>query len=183
MQRVDDDGSVLQRMAAGECGALDELYAHHRAPLLAYLRTLIGDRGLAEEVLQDTLFAAWTGADRFEQRSSVRAWLLGIAWRRAHDTLRRDSRHVVADVDLTNVPAPDPEPVSQVIAHADHAALGAALDRLSAAHREVLILNFVHELSYRDIATVLGIPIGTVMSRLHHAKRALRTTLEGDHPR
>jgi RNA polymerase sigma-70 factor (ECF subfamily) len=80
---------------------------------------------------------------------------------------------------LAAVPAPEPEPESLAIVGAAREALHAALRRLSPHHREVLVLNFVQELPYRDIAAVLDVPIGTVMSRLHHAKRALRAELMG----
>lgn len=173
----DEEWEVLARIAAGERAALDELYARHRSPLLGYLRSLVSDPGLAEEVFQDTLFAAWTGAARFERRSSVRIWLLSIARRRAHDALRRRTIHVVDGVSLDPYPDPDPEPESRAIAHAERQALQMALARLRPFHREVLVLNFVQELSYQAIAEVLDVPIGTVMSRLHYAKRALRAEL------
>jgi RNA polymerase sigma factor (sigma-70 family) len=174
---ADEDWPVMARIAAGERDALAELYARHRGPLMVYLRSLTGDLGLAEEVLQDTLFAAWTGAASYGRRSSVRVWLLGIARRRAHDSLRRHSMRVVDAAALDELPNPDPEPESLAIVDAERDALHAAMWRLSPAHREVLTLNFLQELPYRDIATVLGVPIGTVMSRLHHAKRALRAEL------
>ena len=174
---ADPEWAVLSRMAAGEREALAELYAQYRGPLIAYLRALIDDAGLAEEILQDTLFAAWTGAASFAGRASVRLWLLGIARRRAHDALRRRSIQAVDDATLDLLPAPDPEPESLALVGAEREALHAALRRLTPLHREVLVLNFVQELPYRDIAEVLGVPIGTVMSRLHHAKRALRAEL------
>ncbi len=179
---ADEEGTVLARMAAGDRDALVELYARHRRPLLAYLRSLVADPGLAEELLQDTLFAAWTGAAGYGGRASVRAWLLGIARRRAHDAVRRRTIRAVDAQALEPLPAPDPEPESLAIAGAEREALRAALGRLAPIHREVLVLNFVQELPYRDIAAVIDVPIGTVMSRLHHAKRALRAELEGGRP-
>jgi RNA polymerase sigma-70 factor (ECF subfamily) len=175
----DDEWAVVARIAAGERAALAELYARHRGPLLVYLRSLLHDPGLAEEVFQDTLFAAWKGAAGYGRRASVRLWLFGIARRRAHDALRRHTVHAVDSALLDAVPAPEPEPESLAIVGAEREALHAALRRLSPHHREVLVLNFVQELPYRDIAAVLDVPIGTVMSRLHHAKRALRAELMG----
>ncbi len=180
---TDEEGSVLARMAAGEREALAELYARHRGPLLAYLRSLVPDPDLAEELFQDTLFAAWTGAASYEGRSSVRVWLLGIARRRAHDAGRRRSFHAVEPSVLDSLSAPDPEPESLAVAGAERQMLRAAMERLSPTHREVLVLNFVQELPYREIAQVMGVPIGTVMSRLHHAKRALRVeVVKGGQP-
>ncbi len=79
---------------------------------------------------------------------------------------------------MADLPAPDPTPEDALVAGADRAALAAALRRLPVAQREVLALIFGQELSYQDAANVLGIPIGTVRSRLNHAKHALRTLLE-----
>jgi RNA polymerase sigma-70 factor (ECF subfamily) len=177
---IDEAWPVMARVAAGEREALTELYAQHRGALLVYLRSLLHDASLAEEVLQDTMYAAWTGATSYGRRASVRVWLLGIARRRAFDTLRRHTIHAVDASALDSVPDPEPEPESLAIVGAEREVLQAALRRLTPLHREVLVLNFVQELSYRDIATVLDVPIGTVMSRLHHAKRALRTELVGD---
>ena len=177
---ADEERQVVSRMAAGERAALAELYATHRSALLAYLRALVDDPGLAEEVLQDTLYAAWVGAGSFAHRSSVRVWLLGIARRRAHDALRRRTIHLVAGEELAGHPAPDPEPESLALAGVEQDTLRAALMRLRPIHREVLILNFMQELPYRSIAEVLGVPIGTVMSRLHHAKQALRAELDAE---
>ncbi len=86
--------------------------------------------------------------------------------------------HVVPSDDLVEHPAPDPEPESLAIAGVERDTLRDALQRLRPIHREVLILNFMHEIPYRGMAEVLGVPMGTVMSRLHHAKRALRAELE-----
>ena len=180
LARSDAEWAVVARMAAGERAALSELYAGHPGALLAYLRSLVGDPGLAEEVLQDTLYAAWIGASGYGQRASVRAWLFGIARRRAHDALRRRAIHFVPGGELEALPTPDPEPESLALAGADIDSVRAALTRLRPMHREVLVLNFMQELPYRDIAEVLGVPIGTVMSRLHHAKRALRVELESE---
>ena len=116
----DTEWAVLARMAAGERAALAELYATHRGALLTYLRSLVSDPGLAEEVLQDTLYAAWTGAATYEPRASVRVWLLGIARRRAHDALRRRTISLAPGVEAEALPTADPEPESLAIAEADH---------------------------------------------------------------
>ncbi|MFT4038606.1 MAG: sigma-70 family RNA polymerase sigma factor [Thermomicrobiales bacterium] len=172
-----DEATVIVRMAAGDRAALAELYARHERALLAYLRLLTGDAGLAEELLQDTLLAAWTGAHAFAGRASVQGWLFGIARRRAHDTLRRRHLRLVDSTALETASSSEPNPEDLLLAEADRAEVTAAIARLGAIHQEILVLTFIHELSYLDLAEVLGIPLGTVKSRLNHAKRALREQL------
>ena len=177
---IEEERAVVARMAAGDRRALAELYARYERPLLAYLRLLTPDAGLAEELLQDTLLAAWTGARGYAGQASVQGWLLGIARRRAHDALRRRALRLVDAGALEPVPSPEPEPEALALAQAEREELAAAIARLAPVHREVLVLAFVHELSYGDLAEVLGIPLGTVKSRLSNAKRALRARVRPD---
>jgi len=175
----DSDAELLARVAAGDAEALAALYARHQWSLRAYVGLLTADRGLAEEVLQDTLLAVWKGAGGYAGQASVRAWLLGIARRRALAELRRHTWHIVPadEVGPEGVPlAPDPADVA--MAAAERAELEEAISRLSPAQREVLTLIFVHELSYRELADVLAVPVGTVKSRLNAARHALRAILE-----
>lgn len=177
---LEDEPNVVARMAQGDRHALAEVYATYERPLLAYLRHLTGDPGLAEELLQDTFLAAWTGASGYTGRASVHGWLLGIARRRTHDALRRRRVQLVDATALDPLPDAAPEPEDRVLLEAEHEDVAAAVHRLAPIHREVLILTFVHELSNQDLAEVLGIPLGTVKSRLHQAKRALRSALRAD---
>jgi RNA polymerase sigma factor (sigma-70 family) len=177
---LDQDHEVVARMALGDRQALSELYARYARPLLAYLRMLTPDAGLAEELLQDTLLAAWTSASRYAGHASVQGWLLGIARRRAHDTLRRRTLHLVDPAALEPLPASDLEPEAHALIQATGEELVAAIDRLPPLHQEVLLLTFVHDLSYQELTDVLGIPVGTVKSRLSNAKRALRELLRSE---
>jgi len=177
VQLIDQPEELIERIAVGDRDALKELYERHRLPLLGYLRVLTSDHGLAEEILQDSLFAAWNGADRFSGESSARAWLYGIARRRARDAMRKRRFQFVDLASVEHVAANEPEPDDIVLVNAGIEELAKAIDRLSAAHREALILTFVHGLAYQELADVVGVPIGTVKSRLSNAKRALRDVL------
>ena len=175
------DEALLERIATGDDDALAALCARHQQRLRAYLTLLTSDKGLVEEVLQDTLLAVWKGANGFAGQASVRAWLLGIARRRAYAVLRRRVWHLVPvdEIGPEEVPlAPDPADVS--LATAERAELEAAIHRLGPAHQEIIALVFVHELTYQELADMLGVPIGTVKSRLHAARQALRTLLDAD---
>lgn len=173
-----DDIWLIKRIARGDRQALSELYACYQRPLFAYLLQLTPDYGLAEELLQDTLVAVWKSARSFEGRSSVFTWLVGIARRQAHNTLRLHRIPLADFSELESMPATVMEPEDCVLANAARDELIAAFRRLTPVHREILLLTFVQELSYQETASVLEIPVGTVKSRLSNARRALRAVLD-----
>lgn len=173
-----DDAQLIRRIARGERQALSELYARHQRALFAYLLQLTPDYGLAEELLQDTLVAVWKSARSFEGRSSALTWLIGIARRQAHNTLRQ-RRIPLADLsELEYLPANDLEPEEAMLANVARDELAQAFCQLAPVHREVLLLTFVQEFSYQETATILDVPLGTVKSRLSNARRALRALLD-----
>lgn len=174
---ADAEAQLLAQIASGNRDALTELYHRERQPLFAYLLHLTSDAGIAEEVLQDTFVAVWKSAGSFAGRSRVRTWLIGIARRQAHNTLRRRALPRMDTRGLEELADPLPEPEEQVIINVSGDELAASIEQLSVAHREVLLLTFVHERSYAEVAQILQIPVGTVKSRLNHAKRALREIL------
>ena len=130
--------------------------------------------------MQDTLFAIWTGAGTFQGSSSARTWMFAIARRRARDQLRKRAVPTTDPRALDAVPSREPDPFDQAIASAREDRLVELIGELSIEHREALLLTFLHGFSYQELAEVLGVPIGTVKSRLFAAKRALRERLEGD---
>jgi len=172
------DEQILTRIAAGDRGALAELHARYQRALFRYLCQLTSDRGLAEEILQDTLVAAWRGAASYEGRASVHSWLLGIARRQAHNSLRRRGLPVADSAALDDLVDGQPAPDERLLADAGRAELARAIASLAPIHREVLILSFVQGLPYGEIARVLAVPEGTVKSRLSNARRALRAAIE-----
>ncbi|HVX31272.1 MAG TPA: sigma-70 family RNA polymerase sigma factor [Nitrolancea sp.] len=175
----DAEGEIVARIAAGDRQALDTLYQRHAQALYGYLLTLTADHGLAEEILQDTFVAAWRAAERFEARSSVKTWLFGIARRQAHNSLRRRQLARAGDDALEEATSTEPEPEAAALRNADRQALSDAIARLQPVHREVLVLAFVHELSYAEMADLLDVPLGTIRSRLSNARRLLRQILDG----
>lgn len=173
-----DDAQLIRRIARGDRQALSELYTRYQRALFAYLLQLTPDYGLAEELLQDTLVAVWKSARNFEGRSGVLTWLIGIARRQAHNTLRQRRIPLTDLAELEYMPASDLEPEEVILAGAARDELAEAFRQLAPVHREVLLLTFVQELSYQETATVLDVPLGTVKSRLSNARRALRALLD-----
>ncbi|MEN6368130.1 MAG: RNA polymerase sigma factor [Thermotogota bacterium] len=165
-----DDRRLLERVARGDEDCLRTLYNRFAERILRYAYTLLHNRHLAEEVVQETMVAVWNGADRFGGRSKVSTWIFGIARHRAMDLLRREIRgERVPEAVLT---IPDPAPSVERREHVLSALLGLPDDQ-----REVVVLTFYEGLSYKEIAAALAIPEGTVKSRMYHAKRKLAEAL------
>ena len=174
------EAALLERIAQQDRQALADLYLCYRTSLFQYLLQFTSDRGLAEELLQDTFMAVWKGASSFQSRSRVRAWLFGIARRRACKKLRYPDPPLADVTDLELRANDDAEPESVLSRKLACDDLVAAMNQLAPTHREVLLLIFEYQLSYQEIADVLQAPIGTVKSRLSNAKRALRALLAGE---
>jgi len=173
-----DDAGLIADMARGDGAALATLYDRHGQGLFGYLLRLAGDRGTAEEILQDTLLAAWRSAGEFAGRSAVRTWLFGIGRRQAHNRLRGKRLEWVNLAEAPEVAATAPGPEAATLAGAEQAEIAAAMERISPLHAEVLGLVFVEGMAYAEIGTVLDIPVGTVKSRVSHAKTALAAELK-----
>ena len=175
--RLDPDTSLVRRMADGDEGALRTLYAAYGRRVLAYAYRLTGSRLLAEEVVQDSLLAAWQGARRFRGDSRVLTWLLGIAHRQALNATRRRWLHSVDLEKAAPVADRAPGPQAQAEGLDRRRVLQEALAGLSPNHRAVLELVFCQGLSLKEAAQVCGCPVGTVKSRLSYAKAYLREAL------
>ena len=144
--------------------------------LRRYARGLTGDSDRADDLVQDTLERAWARHSMWQRRGELRAWLFGIMHNHFVDRLR--ARRARAEHG-TGDELPE---VAQRPMQGDGLALrdvDRLLQRLSPEHREVLLLVGVEELSYQDVAALLAIPLGTVMSRLSRARARLRLELQG----
>lgn len=175
---ADSDLQLVKAVALGDRQALSDLYLRYSRPLLHYLTHFTSDRGVAEELLQDTLVAVWKSAYSYRGEASVQAWLFGIARRRACKRLRRVEPPLAEATELLDLPAPDLEPETALLASVARDEIIAALGRLVPIHREVLLLTFVHGLAYAETADILGVPVGTIKSRLSNARRSLRALLD-----
>jgi RNA polymerase sigma-70 factor, ECF subfamily len=172
-----DDATLLDLVAAGDKPAMKVLYERHSAALFHFLRGRLNDGFEASDVLQETFLEVWRSAARFERRSAARTWIFGIARNKAADRIRRGRRTVVAEPDVT-VPdeAPNPEAVAAMAG--EGAKVRACMQELSETHRSAVHLAFFEDMPYGEIAVVEGVPVGTVKTRVHHAKQLLRRCLE-----
>lgn len=138
--------------------------------LRRYARGLTGDRDQADDLVQDTLERAWSRFSRWQRRGELRAWMFGIMHNQFIDTLRAQRRQADygAQAELPDIPVR-----STQADHLEVRDLDRCLQQLAPDLRAVLLLVSVEELSYREAALALDVPIGTVMSRLSRARERL----------
>lgn len=146
--------------------------------LRRYAQALVGDRAAADDLVQDTLERAWTRAAQWRAGSDLAVWLLSIMHNLRVDQLRRPGLQLTSfeeqDIDVpTRATQTDQRELAD---------LAAALAQVPEEQRAVLLLVGLEELSYADVAATLGIPMGTVMSRLARGRERLRQILEGRQP-
>ena len=168
------DRELLAAVVERDREALRHLYERHAPWLVARLGRRCADRGLVEEVVQDTFVGVWNGARRFRGEGDVAAWIWGIGVRRLIDRLRAQRGPVASlrERDAVLVSAED-----EVLLGVEHGDLGAALDRLSPELRAVVQATLLDGLTTREAGRLLGIPPGTVKTRMMRARRELREAL------
>jgi len=144
--------------------------------LRRYARGLVSDRDRADDLVQDTLERAWSRFSMWQKRGEVRAWMFGIMHNHFIDRLRaqRSRPEDSAGDDVPELPQRAVQADTLEVRDLDR-----LLQRLPPEHREVLLLVGVEEMSYQEVATALGVPIGTVMSRLSRARARLREEMQG----
>jgi RNA polymerase sigma-70 factor (ECF subfamily) len=168
-----DEAALLGRIGQGDEDAMASFYREHGRVVLAQVLLVVGERALAEEIVQDTMLAVWRGAGSFRGESSVRSWVTAIARRQTRDQLRGRRLRVVDDAFLADQPGPGPGPEVTALDRAELAEVKGAIRELASPHRELLGLVFGSGLSLPEVAGVLEIPVGTVKSRLTAARTAL----------
>jgi RNA polymerase sigma-70 factor (ECF subfamily) len=172
------DAELVMAMAEQDEAALRELYERHAAWMSARLRRRCADKEIVADVLQDAFVAAWQGASKFRGDGEVAAWLWGIAIRRLVSRLRRNTTGLMnlgpalLDRDAVDVSAEE-----EVLLTVEYSDLGTALARISPELRVVLQVTVLDGLSTREAALLLGIPQGTVKTRLARARASLREEL------
>ncbi len=168
---------LIAQIAAGDREAWGRLFQAYAARIYRYALTLIRDRSLAEEVVQETMLAIWKSARTYASGAQPSTWILGIARHKALDKLRREWQSTQAQAEQAE-PDSEIEPEREVAQQLLGERVRAALAKLPAEHRETVVLAFYHGLSYREIAELMGCPEGTVKSRMFYAKERLRALLE-----
>ena len=168
-----DDAELLRRVAAESRDAFAELYRRHSPWLHARLRHRCSDPAVVADALQDTFVAVWRSAERYRGTGDVGAWMWGIAIRRLIGVLRRQPR--------TSAPTAEEQAAVSaeelVLAGTEHGDLAGALRQLSPELRAVVQATILDGLTTREAAKLLGIPAGTVKTRMMRARSELRGAL------
>jgi RNA polymerase sigma-70 factor (ECF subfamily) len=174
---------LIGRAQAGEVGAFEALADTYADRLYTVALRFLGDRGEAEDVLQETLLRAWRGIRRFEGRAVVFTWLYRIVVNESNRALERRlgrRANVPVDEQAVEVPAPPSDgPASQAERQELRQALERAISQLSAPCRTALVLRDIEGLSTREAAEIAGIGEAAFKSRLHQARLSVRA-LVGD---
>lgn len=175
---TDQDQALVARVAAGDRQAFELLFNAYGERVFRYAHRLISDVTKSEEVTNDVMLEVWKTAARFEGRSKVSTWILGITRHLALNAVRRKK---LDTVDLDDTPGIADEDLTPAAVEHDRdvlkEALGGALGKLSTDHRDVIELTFFHGCNYQEIAEIVGCPENTVKTRMFHARKQLKGLL------
>ncbi len=174
---------LIDRAKAGEPAACDALARRCRRGAYLLALQMLGNRDDAMDVTQDAMLRFFSTLNSFDAARRVQPWLFTIVRNQVRDLWRQRQRRPAdavgeSDVLVGQLVAPQPSPEADLHRQELRRRIWRALATLTADKREIIVLRDYHDLSYSDIAEVLGIPVGTVMSRLHGARRRLRARIE-----
>ena len=164
---------LVFRCQLGDELAFEQLLTDYDSRLRYYVRRILGSSDKAEDIMQVVWLTVWRQLPKLRNVEAFRLWLYRIARNIAFQSLRVSSKELALCDDLG---APDEQ--DETFTPEDAAAIHAALDRLNPAHKEALVLRFLEGMAYEEIAQLVGCPLGTIRSRIHYAKKALRREME-----
>lgn len=178
------DGPLVLRLRRGDADALGDLYAKYKTNIYRTALAITRDQGAAEDILQETFLRLFNHAGRIRTDVSVLPWLYRVAVNLSYNWVQRQKRragvleglldHLVASLHLLPEQVMEQKEAQEAV---QEAILGLPL-----SHRIVVVLHYLEDLGLAEIAEILQIPEGTVKSRLHYARHALRKALDGHLP-
>lgn len=181
---VPDDNALIAAARDGDRSSLDQLLRRHYDQIFAVCRRVTGSESDAADAAQEAMIAIVRGLPRFDGRSTFATWAYRIATNASLDELRRRRRRPIIGIDGTDrgddappVEHADPDSGVRVDAIGDRMLLDDALAALAEDFRVAVVLRDVGDLDYNEIADVLGVPVGTVKSRIARGRAALAVSL------
>jgi len=178
-----DDNSAVAAAQRGDGSGFEWLVRRHQQRALAVALGVLHNKEDARDACQDAFLRAFRGIAGFDRQAQFSTWLHRIVVNICIDRLRRQSDRPVALDDVEGVLAGDDDPRRTVEGAQLGDRIGAALAQLTPKHRTTLVLREVQGLSYLEIATTMRCSVGTVMSRLFHARKKMQALLRDDEPR
>lgn len=167
------DAELFMRVRAGDALALKAVYARHRVAIYRYALRLTRSEATAEDVVSEVFIDLWRNAATFEGWSQPQTFLLGVARNKAYSLLRRRRDEELDEEKAVEIEDDADTPETALQKRSKSGILRACLDRLSAAHREVIDLVYYQDKSIEEVAEIVGAPAGTVKTRMFHARKRL----------
>jgi RNA polymerase sigma-70 factor (ECF subfamily) len=171
------DELLLKSIAAGDKCAMRVLFQRHNVRIYRFVLRLVGNASLAEDVVSEVFFVVWKGAGQFKAESQVTTWLLAIARHKAISALRRRSEAQLDDHAAAAIVDPRDDPETRMDKQDRSKVIRKCLSRLSLSHREIVDLVYYHGKLVKEVAQIVGVPEGTVKTRMFHARRHMSKLL------
>jgi RNA polymerase sigma-70 factor (ECF subfamily) len=169
---------LLKEVANGNETAMHELFSGFSHVVYAFALNRLNDNADASDVVNDVMLQVWKHAGRFESRSKVKTWLLGIANHKVIDIFRKRGKVQFEEVDEKMADESSDCGALEISQLQDAQSIQRCMEKLSDNHRQVVHLAFYEDLPYPEIADILNCPTGTVKTRMMHAKNNLKRCLE-----
>ncbi len=177
------DSQWLRQCREGDPLAIERLVQTHQAEVYRLALSILDDPDEAEDAVQEVFVSALRSLDSFRGDASLKTWLFRITINLCRSRYRRDqSRGRLRQVLQSLFRSDQPHPESEAVRHEANSALWRAVRALDEKHRVPVILRYYHDLPVAEVAEMLGIPVGTVHSRLNHARERLRARLKDEQP-
>ncbi len=170
----------VREARAGDAAAWNVLFKRYQLPLYTYVFELIHHEQASLDVVQESFISAARHIGALRQDDKFGSWLFGIAHQKCAQHWRRQRPDNIPIEEHDDFPDEAADPADMLIGKEQEAEFMRILDQLSPPHRAVLLLHFVEDFSIEEIGAITGAPPGTVKSRLHYAKNALRQLLTGE---
>ncbi len=170
---VETDGDLIERIKAGDQLALKTLYARHHVKIFRFAMRILRSESSAEDVVSEVFLDVWRRAANFEGRSEASTFLLSVARNKAYSLLRKRRDAELDDEQAGQIEDSADTPEAALQKKNKGELLRACLGRLSPEHREVMDLVYYHDKSVEEVAAIVGIPEGTVKTRMFHARKKL----------
>ena len=176
--RTYSDTELIKRIAKQDQTAVEVLYGRYQVRVFRFILRKVRSEAVAEELTNEVFMEVWRNASRFEGRSSLSSWILGIAHNRAISSLRK-RREAELDDDAAGAIADDSDDPEVTAQKTDKGALlRQCMERLSDEHRTIIDLVYYHEKSIAEVAEIVEIPQNTVKTRMFYARKKLSEFLE-----